>query len=159
MERDAYFVTPEGMQRLRERLDDLRNVRLARQRTMMEQALVDDPGEMNDNTGYLETQEDYELLEGLLQELEFIINHAQVVGPDDARAGTVQTGSRVTLLGPEGRQMSYQIVSGVEMTPGQPDQMSTDSPMGRSLLGRRAGDEVEVEVPAGKHRYTIVSIK
>ncbi len=159
MEKDAYFVTAEGMQRLRDRLDYMRNVRLPGVRAGMEQALADDPGSLGDNTGYLETQEDFELIEGLVQELQYIVEHAEVVTPDDARAGTVQTGSQVTLLDQEGGQAAYQIVDGIEMSPGQPGQISSDSPVGLGLLGKRAGDEVEVAVPDGIRRYTIVSIR
>ena len=64
-----------------------------------------------------------------------------------------------TLLDQDGQRATYQIVEGVELNSGEPDQLSSDSPVGLALLGKKAGDEVEVTVPDGKRRYTIIVVK
>jgi transcription elongation factor GreA len=159
VENKTHYVTAEGMQRLRDRLDYIQNVHLTRLRAEMRQSMEDAPGSMDDNTGYLEGQEEYELVEGLAQNLQYIIEHAEVVSLNEAAVGTVQTGSRVTLLDEEARQVTYQVVGGIELISGCADQVSSDSPVGLSLLGKRHGDEVEVIVPDGVRRFTVISVE
>jgi transcription elongation factor GreA len=159
LEKKTYHVTLEGMQRLKDRLDYIQNVHLLRLRAETRQSMEDAPGSMDDNTGYLEGQEEYELVEGLARNLQFIVEHAEVVSLDEAAVGTVQTGSRVTLLDQDGRQATYQVVDGIELIPGRTDQVSNDSPVGLSLLGKRHGDEVEVRVPDGARRFTVISME
>ena len=79
---------------------------------------------------------------------------AAVVADDD---GTVVVGSRVTVRDAEGDADSYVLVP-----PGTGDpragRISPDSPLGAALLGRRAGEEVDVQAPAGAWRATIVAV-
>jgi transcription elongation factor GreA len=159
LEYKTYHVTLEGMQRLKDRLDYIQNVHLPRLQAEMRQSMEEAPGSLDDNTGYLVGQEEYEMVESLAQNLQFIVEHAEVVRQDGATIGAVQAGSRVTLLDQDGRQASYQVVDGMELNPGRKDQVSSDSPVGRSLLGKRHGDEVQVTVPDGARRFTVVRVE
>jgi hypothetical protein len=94
------------------------------------------------------------LLIGRLEKLRSAFANAYVVQPD----GEVVVGSHVTISDPEEGHETYTLVA-----PGEADaragRISPDSPLGAALLGRRAGDVVNVATSDGTHRLTVVSIE
>jgi transcription elongation GreA/GreB family factor len=71
--------------------------------------------------------------------------------------GKVRLGARVKLADEEGNETEYQLVTAEDANPAR-GAVSVDSPLGRALLGRSAGDDVTVERPRGPAGYTIVSV-
>ena len=95
-------------------------------------------------------------LQARAAELRSMIGSGEVVHPSHARTGEVHLGSRVTLAD-DGRREVFRIVGAAEADVLRGD-ISEESPLGRSLLGRHAGDEVEWSSPAGLNRAKIVRI-
>ncbi|MCL5026823.1 MAG: GreA/GreB family elongation factor [Chloroflexi bacterium] len=161
MEKEAYTLSPDAMNKLRAELDQLQTVRLPELVAAIEQARADDPGSIEDNTGFLETQQEYEMVLGHIQRLEYILRHAEVLSPDQVSTNVVRIGSRVTVLDQQGKQQTYHIVDSGEFEWfGSPleGRVSNDSPVGRSLLGKQQGETVDVAVPDGARKLTIIAI-
>lgn len=81
----------------------------------------------------------------------------EVVREAPADQSKVRFGAVVTLQAPEAKPRQYRIV-GVDETETGKGWISVDSPLARALLGKSAGDEVEVELPAGRERYEILEV-
>lgn len=147
-------VTREGLARFKERLEYLINVRrpqvAKRIQEARELAGSDTSGE------YEDAKNEQAMVEGEIRQLETIIQNAVVIeGRPDSQV--VDLGSTVTLVDDEGKVYRYTIVGSAEADPKQ-GRISNESPLGRALLGRRAGEVVEVQAPAGVKRWTIVSL-
>lgn len=161
MEKEAYTLTPEAMNRLRAELDYLQTVRLPEIITSLEQARADDPGSVDDNTGFLETQQAYELVLGHIQRLEYVLRHAEALSPEEASSNVIRIGSKVTVLDQGGRQEVYRVVDRGEFewfNSSVEGKVSSDSPVGKALLSKSAGDVVEVAVPDGVRKLTIIGV-
>jgi transcription elongation factor GreA len=98
-------------------------------------------------------------VEGRIATLEDILGHATVIDEEAARASdVVQLGSVVVIDNGDGEEHVYQIVGATESDPGS-GKLSHESPVGAALIGRRAGDSVEVQVPAGVKRLRIKELR
>jgi transcription elongation factor GreA len=97
-------------------------------------------------------------VEGRILTLERIIQNAVLIDEEVAHhASRVQLGSTVTLVDQKGEKLHYTIVGSTEANPGQ-GRISNESPVGKALLDKGVGDEVQVTVPAGNLRFTISGI-
>ena len=148
------FLTPEGLAKLEEELEYLRTVRCQEVAERIQKAkelrsTVTSPE-------YEDAKNEQGFVEGRILELERIIKNAVIIHPE--AADLVQLGSRVTVRHQDGSEEQYTIVGSVEVDPGE-GKISNESPVGKSLLGKRVGDEVEVTVPAGVLMMTITEIK
>ncbi len=147
-------VTREGLARFKERLDYLINVRrpqvAKRIQEARELAGSEASGEFED------AKNEQAMVEGEIRELEHIIQNAVII-EEQHNSQVVVLGSTVTLQAEDGRVFRYTIVGSAEAEPRE-GRISNESPVGRALLGRRVGDVVEVEVPAGKRRWTILAL-
>jgi transcription elongation factor GreA len=117
-------------------------------------------GDLSENSEYHASREDLSFLEGKIIELEEILARAQVVKNGTAsknKAHNVQLGSIVTVE-VKGKKIKYNIVGEWEANPSE-KKISHKSPLGRALVGKKHGDEVEVQVPVGKMKYKIVEIE
>jgi transcription elongation factor GreA len=117
----------------------------------------DHGGEFADNLELIDALADQEMLERRITTLETSLSSALVVD-NPPRDGTIGIGTRVRLLGIDsGRNAEYDIVGSVEPDPFE-RRLSAESPVGRALLGRRAGDVLEVEAPGGQMRFRILAV-
>ena len=104
-------------------------------------------------------KENQAFLEGRIAELEDTLARATIIDEEAARASdTIQLGSTVVLENGDGQEHTYQIVGTVEADPAA-GKISRESPVGAALLGKRAGDTVEVQVPAGIQRLRIKALR
>ncbi len=163
MREQTHTLTPEGMSRLKAELDYLRTNRYPDVLGRLQQSRVNEPGDMEDNTEFQETMREFQMLLGRIQEIENIIAHAIVISPDQAPSSMVQVGSKVRVRNEEGKEQVYQIVDTAEARLVDREIangfVSRDSPVGRSLMGKIPGDEVEVRVPSGIVKLTILDVK
>ncbi|NLA58341.1 MAG: transcription elongation factor GreA, partial [Firmicutes bacterium] len=89
---------------------------------------------------------------------EKMLRNARLISEDDIQTEVVGLGSRVKLRDLEYQdEFEYMIVSSAEADPGEA-KISDESPVGKALLGKKPGDIIEVEVPAGMVRYQIISV-
>jgi transcription elongation factor GreA len=97
-------------------------------------------------------------VEGRIQQLDAMLRTAKVIDNHDGPADEIAVGSSVRVKDlASGEQITYTIVGSLEADPDQA-RISNESPVGRALLGHRAGETVDVVVPAGKIRYSILKI-
>ena len=148
------FLTPEGLAKLEEELEYLRTVR--RQEVAERIQKAKELRSTVTSPEYEDAKNEQGFVEGRILELERIIKNAVIIHPE--AADLVQLGSRVTVRHQDGSDEQYTIVGSVEVDPGE-GKISNESPVGKSLLGKRVGDEVEITVPAGVLKMTITEIK
>jgi len=149
------YLTPEGMVKLKEELDELVNIRRPALAKRLRQAIQQ--GDLSENADYITAKEEQGFLEGRIQQIEAMLRNAVVI-EESGPAGEVRLGSRVTVVeeGGEGPEV-FQLVGPAEADPGN-GRVSYESPLGRALVGRKVGDVVRVEAPAGALEFRIVAI-
>lgn len=147
-------LTKEGFAELKTEFEHLVNVkrpaaveRLSNARSM---------GDLSENNDYHNAKEDLEFLDGRISELEEVLGHAEVVS-SNGRRNQVAIGAKVK-VGANGTQHTFHIVGEWEADPKE-KKISHESPLGKALLGRKVGEKVEVEAPAGKVIYEILGIE
>lgn len=155
---DAIPMTAEGRERLE---DSLRRERERRDEAITTAGQTRDEENDIEDTGMQMGQPDLPGIEARILELEDTLDRAVVVEAPPAGAGKVVLGAVVVLHDrTHGRDLRVQLVSGAEVSAlaGGPTQVSDDSPVGRALLGRRAGESFEVELPDGAAHYSVREI-
>ena len=113
-------------------------------------------GDLSENSEYSAAKDGLAFVEGRIQEIEEIIKQAVVV-ENHTSGNKVELGTSV-LVEVDGRKELFQIVGEFEADP-MNKKLSQNSPIGRALFNKKAGDLVEVDIPIGKVRYKIVEIK
>jgi transcription elongation factor GreA len=150
---DAVYLTAAGRRRLEEELEQLTTVERARIAARLHSAIKD--GDLSENAAYTAAKEDQGHLEGRIAQIQASLRRAVLID-ESVRDGTVALGSTVTVEDEDGVR-TYQLVGPLEAAPMQ-GRISDQSPVGRSLLGHVAGDEVVVETPDGPMAMRIVSV-
>jgi transcription elongation factor GreA len=156
---DEQFLTADGAAELRKELDHLVNVRRPELAQRLREAIAQ--GDLSENADYSDAKEQQAFLEGRILYLENLLRTATIIdeAEGDARAPVeVQLGSEVTIQ-PEDDEPAetYRIVGAAEADP-RNGKISNESPLGAALLGRRKGDAVRVQTPAGEWTVKIVRI-
>ncbi len=147
------YLSREGLQKLREELEQMVSVRRSEIATRIHDAK--EHGDLTENAEYEDAKNEQAFVEGRIQALESMIKNAVLIDENHS-TDHVQIGSTVVLQSDDGPE-TYTIVGSAEASPRE-GKISNESPVGRALLGRRKGDKVAVSVPAGDFTYTIVSI-
>ena len=146
-------ITKEGLDLLKSELEDLVDVKRPKVVERLSNARTQ--GDLAENSDYHNARDELEFLDGRISELEEVIKNALVV---KNRGGNgVAVGTKVSLR-ESGHKHLYHIVGDWEADPAQ-KKISHTSPLGRALIGKRVGEKVEVEAPAGKIVYEILSIE
>lgn len=112
-------------------------------------------GDLSENAEYQAAREELNFIDGRIEELEDIVARAKVV-PSQKSDGKVGLGCKVTVAA-NGLSQVFHVVGDWEANPAE-KKISHDSPLGKALLGKKVGDKVEVEAPAGMVVYTIKKI-
>jgi len=154
-ERETVYLTPEGEKELREELDELVNVKRPALAERLRKAIAQ--GDLSENADYKAAKEEQSFLEGRIQEVEAMLRNAEII-EETLDSGVVSLGSYVTVV-EEGtdRPETFRVVGTAEADPIN-GKVSHESPMGRKLLGRKVGDVVTVEAPAGTIAFEIKDI-
>ena len=114
-------------------------------------------GDLSENSEYDEAKNEQGKLYSRIAELEVILQHVVIVD-ESAASDTITIGCTVTVQGADGKEASYKIVGSQEADV-MSRAISEESPFGKALMGRKAGDEVTVEAPKGVIHYRIDSIE
>jgi transcription elongation factor GreA len=150
------ILTPEGLRKLEEELEVLKTVK--RKEIAERIRASKEFGDISENAEYEDAKNEQAFVEGRIQQLDAMLRTAKVIDNHDGPADEIMVGSSVRVKDlTSGEQTTYTIVGSLEADPDQ-DRISNESPVGRALLGRRAGETVDVVVPAGKIRYSILKI-
>lgn len=139
-------LTPEGYAELETEHRHLTTVKRPEAAARLRDAL-EVPGELADNTEYIDARAELDLLERRIELLEGRLRAARVVEPDDSASRVVSLGSHVTLQDlDDGLREEFLIVSSAESNPAE-GRLSIESPVGRAILGHHRGDVVEARAP------------
>ncbi len=116
-------------------------------------------GDLSENAEYAAAREQQGFIEGRIKEIEWRLGHAQVIDTASLPAnGKVVFGATVVLEDESGGSVTYQIVGDDEADIRQ-GLISVNSPIARALVGKQAGDEVEVAAPGGAKVYAVVEVR
>lgn len=154
--KEIILASNEGMKKLTDELDQLKTVR--RPEVSEKIKIARGFGDLSENAEYDEAKKEQAEVEERILVLEDILKHARVIREDEITDGVVGLGSRVELLDIEfDETFEYSIVSTIEADPDD-DKISIESPVGKSLIGKKAGDVVKVDIPHGVVEYKILSV-
>lgn len=154
MESQEVFLTNDGLRRAMSQLEYLRTVKRAEVAQYLHDAK--ESGDVIDNAAYEEAKNQHAHLEGRIVELEQMLAKAKLI--DDVKSDVVSLGTMVHLCTNEGREHRYKLVGAFEAEPSA-GRISNESPVGKALLGHKAGDMVIVSTPGGVKEYTILAIE
>ncbi len=150
-------VTNEGLKNLKDELNFLKEVK--RNEVVEAIRLALSYGDLSENSEYDEAKTEQARVESRIQELEEILKNVQVIEDHEIKTDTVNIGAIVSVVNlNNGKEFEYTMVGVTESNPLK-GKISDRSPIGKALMGRRTGDDVPVETPAGPITLKIVSIR
>ena len=150
-----YKMSRERYEEISKELDYLQTVREKEVAEQIKEARS--YGDLSENSEYDEAKTEQGKLYSKIAEYKNLLENAEIV-EKTARSGAIGIGSKVTVLDVEmNEEEEYQIVGSQEANPAI-GRISDDSPFGRGLMGRRAGDTVTVEAPAGELQFKILKV-
>ncbi|MBN1667305.1 MAG: transcription elongation factor GreA [Anaerolineales bacterium] len=150
------YLTREGFEKLQQELDHLRTVRRQEVAARLHEAMADGDAGIDNDAEVDAAKNEQAFVEGRIRELEILLANASIVEGNDC-CEEVQIGATVTIqedgIDPE----EYMIVGAAEADP-RSGRISNESPLGKALMGRKAGDAVIVNAPNGSFAVTILKI-
>lgn len=156
-EKQPVYLTAEGKAALQAELEDLLNV----QRPAIAAAILAarEDGDLRENGAYHDAKDRQGLMEGRIRELKEKLERAQIINSAaKTESDTVIIGSTVTIADEGGTEECYTIVGSLEAKVAA-GRISNESPLGRALLGRKAGDQTTFNTPNGTElRFKVVSV-
>jgi transcription elongation factor GreA len=149
-------LTKEGLAKLEQELEYLRTVRRPQVAERIHQAK--ELASTQNNAEYDDAKTEQAFLEGRILTREKMVQNAVIIDEAEAHhSSRVRLGSIVTVTTHDGNEQRFTIVGTAEADPKQ-GRISNESPVGRALLTKRVGDEVQVNAPKGVLRFTITGI-
>jgi len=146
-------LTKEGHAEISSELKKLKDIKLPQAIERVSRAR--DFGDLSENAEYHSAREDLSFIEGRIEELEAILQRAILIS-DKSKAKSVKLGSRVT-VNAAGKKHTFTVVGEWEADPTN-KKISHESPLGKALVGKKTGDKVKINAPAGKIHYQITKI-
>ena len=153
---DPAYLTAEGYERLKNELEELKGP--SRQNISKRLRSAIQMGDLSENADYISAKEDQGFLEGRILELESILRNYVIIDETPKKRDTVDIGSHITVQEDDYPAETYYMVGPKEADP-RNNRISHESPIGRALLGRRAGDTITASTPGGDIRLKILSIE
>ncbi len=149
-------ITRNGYERLHAELRQLKTVERPNVIKAIEEARAH--GDLSENAEYDAAKERQAFIEARVNELSFKLNSADIIDPETLPKDRAVFASRVLLENVEtGEDVEYQLV-GPEESDINEGRISIASPLGRAIVGRKPGDEISVQAPAGKRVYELIEI-
>ena len=157
MEEKKNFMTSKERQALQDELDDLRINRRKEIAEKIKEAR--EQGDLSENAEYDAAKDEQRDIEARIKQLEEILKNSTLIDVENITADEVALGLIVKVLDVEyEEELEYEIVgsSNVDSLKGR---ISNESPLGSALMGKKVGEEVVVEAPAGEFVYRILEIR
>jgi len=151
-----YVLTYEGVRELE---DELRALKGAKRKEIAQKIKeARGQGDLSENAEYDAAKDEQARIEARIVVIEKMLRNADVIDDEESHGDTIFLGSWVTLFDEEfAEEVSYHIVGSAEANPTK-NKISNESPLGKGLIGRKAGDDVNIDAPAGIIKYRILSI-
>ena len=156
MDSKKIYLTKEGLEELKKEFDELSKVK--RPDVLLRVSQARSLGDLSENAEYVAAREELSFIDGRIDELEELLKQAVLIVESGSKNSnhTVKLGSKVT-LNTKVKKEVFMVVGEWEADP-KDKKISHESPLGKALIGKKVGEKVEVEAPAGKVLYTIVSV-
>ena len=156
MSKEDLELTIEGKAKLEAELDELINVRRPENVEALKEARA--LGDLSENAEYDAAKDEQRDIETRIEEIEKILKHAEVVVEDEVDLDKINVGCIVVLYDKEfEEEVEYQIVGSTEAN-SLAGKISNESPLGKALIGRKVGDNIEVNAQAGVIEYEVLRI-
>lgn len=154
---DDIILTESSVRQLEAELDYLKGTKRAELAEALRKARA--YGDLSENFEYHAARRDQGILNGRIADIERTLERATVVPDTDTSSdGTVRLGSVVLVRDLDAdEEWAYTLVDPVQADPVN-DRISIQSPVAQALMGRQAGETVEVQIPAGTARYEVVRV-
>ena len=150
-------LTPEGLAKLEQELDELRSVHRREVNDRIRQAK--EYGDLSENAEYEDAKQEQAFIEGRILKLEAMIRNARLIDESEYVADEVHLGAVVKVRElKKNEPYEFSIVGSAEADPAN-HRISNESPLGRALMGHKKGTIVDVATPRGLVKYKIESIK
>lgn len=150
------ILTSAGLKELEDELEQLKTVGRKEIAEKIKVALSF--GDLSENSEYDEAKSEQGKLESRINEIEEMLQNVKILDEGDLSTEIIHVGSKVELKDVSlGENVNYQIVGFAQADPDK-GRISDESPVGKALLGKKKGQTVEVEVPAGKIKFKILKI-
>lgn len=150
------YYTAEGLKKLRDEIDHLRDVERPRASNAIAEAR--DKGDLSENAEYDAAKEAQAMLEMKISKLEAVLANARLIDESQLDTSKILVHSTVKLKNQtNGMEMTYKLVaqSEADLKAGK---ISVDSPIGKGLLGKKQGEVAEIQVPSGILKFDILEI-
>ncbi|NLB79759.1 MAG: transcription elongation factor GreA [Clostridiaceae bacterium] len=156
MSKKEVLLTYEGLKKLEEELEILKGEKRKEIADRIKQALAF--GDISENSEYDEAKNEQAQNEVRIMQLDNMLKNASIIDEEEVDTKVVNLGAKVKIRDVKSKEeYDYQIVGSAEANPVS-NRISNESPVGSALLGHKAGDSVDIEVPGGKLKFKIVSI-
>lgn len=149
------YVTKDGLAELKKEHEELKKVKRPEVLERVSQARA--MGDLSENSEYTAAREELSLIDGRIEELSEILKMATLIDESKNKVAAVDLGCQVTVK-IDGKEEIFTVVGEWEADP-RNKKISHESPLGKALMGKKVGESVEVEAPAGKISYHIKEIK
>lgn len=151
------LLTPSGYKKLEEELEYLKSVKRHEITERIKVAIS--YGDISENSEYEDAKNEQAFIEGRILTLEKMLRNAKVINEKEVNTEVVSVGSKVKLKDLEFNEIvEYTIVGSAESDP-TVNLISNESPVGKTILGKKIGNIVDINVPAGVIKYEILDIK
>jgi len=151
------YLTQAGYQKLQADLDNLRTVRRQEVAARLHEAMADGDAGIDNDAEVDAAKNEQAFVEGRIRELEMILSNARLID-EDRVLDTVEVGAKVEIQEDGSPAESYTIVGAAEADP-MNGFVSNESPLGKALMGHKAGDVVTVKAPNGEFTVTLLKVE
>ena len=150
------LMTYEGLKKLEDELQELKVVKRKEVAEKIKEAR--EQGDLSENAEYDAAKDEQRDIEARIEEIEKILKNAEVADEDASNKGTANLGCKVTVIDMEfDDEIEFKLVGSTEAKSLE-NKISNESPLGKALIGKQAGDEVEVESMAGVAKYKVLKV-
>ncbi len=155
MNSEPNYLTPEGKRKLEEELEHLSTVKRKELAERLHVAVKQ--GDLSENADYIQAKEEQGFVEGRIRTIQAMLRNVVLI--EEQVGGAARLGSKITVSedGVDERE-TFMLVGAAEADPTQ-GRISNVSPLGQALLGKKVGDKVTIQAPAGEMVFEIVAIE
>lgn len=152
------LLTKDGLAKLTEELEQLKNVKRKEVAEKLKEAIS--YGDLSENAEYDAAKNEQAFVEGRILELESMIENAKVIKGAAKSGAIVQIGSTVEIVDASRKSAETEVYTLVGSTEADPfsGKISNESPLGMALLESKVGDEISYDAPKGKMKYKVMKV-
>ena len=154
-EKKEVFLTSEGFLEIEEELNELKTVKRPEIIKAIKEARA--LGDLSENADYHAAREEQAIIEGRIQELEYLVDHATIISEEASDKARIGSSVIIKYVGEDDSE-EYKIVGSTEADPFE-NKISNESPIAKAIIGHKTGEIVTVESPNGKYEIEILEIK